>query len=101
MSSRIEIPSPSPLTTIYAYRLSVLQRQTITSPRDGTKVHTEDMVPFLITGVIPKGSKYPSLDRPALWKGSQAGGNDTLAWKSEMKGRFPHAKKSRRSTLPG
>ena len=103
MVARIKIPSPSLDATIFAFRLSILQRQTIVSPRDGTRVHTESLVPFATIGTVPKAStQYPSLDTPFVWSGQEVGQSDERkGWSSEIRGRFPRCDKCRWSTLPG
>jgi hypothetical protein len=102
-AARLIISKPSSLTTIHSIRLSIIQHETITSPRDGTvRILKPRLTPFGVLGSVPpKSNRYPDHTVPALWRGKGVTGVDVDSYKGEMRGRFPHGSYARYSTLPG
>lgn len=95
----LDLPSNA---TLFDIRVSIVQILTIRSPRDGETSVIPRSFPVLKLGHRPSSEmKRPPVVFPALWRGVEAGGQDTGDWVSEGKGRLPTDDVLRPSTLEG
>ena len=102
----LNLTSISPLASVYCFRLSLVQTNSITSPRDdpATTEPVESKRTFLIAEQgrrPPTDNPHPKKDWPALWRGIEAGGKDTQDLEIDVKGRLPNDDSGRPSTLTG
>lgn len=104
MKLNINIPEPTPTTSIYYIRVFLRQTYAITSPRDdpATAEPIVTTTPFVVyeKGVRPPPHR-PTRDMPALWRGRAAEGGDTGGINISAVGRLPNDETGRPSTLEG
>lgn len=100
---RFILPDPAPDVTVFAFRYSLSQTVTITSPTDPDNPHVAQMsFPFVERGLKPpREAGHPDASWKALWRGKKAGGKDEGGYKIEAVGQMPKDDVLRPSTLPG
>lgn len=99
--ARFTLTSPSPAVTIFAVRVSLLETETVTSPRDGRQKVNRYVLPMCKLGEIPSlDGSVPVKGSPALWTGVQAGGSDSGTWTGARHGHFPMSNQSRWTNIP-
>lgn len=112
----INIPSPSPTTTIFFSRLLVTQTYSLYSPRTPndppyTPEPTTKHVVYQVGRPTKSGDRFPGYKDEALWRGHQArgrpgaeaspGASDEEGWKVRAVVRMPKHDKIRPSTAEG
>jgi len=102
LSILVNIPSPSPTTTVFALNVRLSQTHTLISPRDGTTLPTTRSWLLHSIGKRPEIQHvHPSKHLPAMWRGVEAGGKDKDGWRHEARARLPKGNLIRPSTLHG
>lgn len=103
LKSTININFPEPTCTIYYIRIVLTQTTSIRSPRDDPAT-TEPILSTIPFVVWEKGVRPPrqlARDSPALWRGTECGGEDTGSLQVTGMGRLPNDETGRPSTLEG
>ena len=87
---------------IFDVRILVRMETTLSSPEDGNALKTDGLHPIAEVGKIPPADMpYPDESFPAVWRGTEAGGEDKRGWGEEIKTRFPHSSLVACTTPPG
>lgn len=100
--------NPSPATTIFQIRVSLIQTILLRSPRDAGP-HAKEKELLIPTHHVlaeagkrpPSNEQHPGKNRAAIWRGVEAGGTDDDEWNWEERGRMPNDRKMRPSTIEG
>lgn len=99
---RVSCLALSPLATLLAIRINLVETITVTPPNTGRPTVTKRVFSIISHGQVPQHLlNPPDLSTPALWRGKQAGGEDRGDFVVDLLGKLPVCENSLPTTLPG